>query len=161
MAIYPFTPNVYTPYEFNPVLDGNPYLAFLTWPIYAQRWYINLIDSFGNRIFSKALIGSSAGIEIQSIVWVSGICYLSTIDPHGIKIGSTADLTISGAIPDAYNGKWRMLSVNKNILTFQNMTNSGSATLTGSLQYNIDILAGYGFTSTMIFREPSQQFETT
>lgn len=157
---YDFTPTSQAPYQFQPILNGVSYFAIVKWNLFGQRWYVYLYDNSGARVFTKALIGSPTGILIQSMAWdLSGTVTIQTITPHGYDIGSTINLTVSGATPVAYNGQMTALITSPNELTFKMSVNPGQAQIMGAVSYDIDLLWGYGFSSTMVFRQSAQQFE--
>ena len=60
MTTFQFTPSSTTPFQFQPTLDGNEYTAIITWNVYGQRWYINLLALDGTRIFTMPVIGSQS-----------------------------------------------------------------------------------------------------
>jgi hypothetical protein len=64
-TIIAFTPTPQAPFQFQPTLDGNSYNATVTWNVYGQRWYVNLVDGFGDLIFCLPLIGSPPDYDIS------------------------------------------------------------------------------------------------
>lgn len=145
------------------VLDGAPYTLLVNWGLFGQRPYANLFDQSGNRIFTQALVGSSDPIPISSLSW-NGITQqvtLVTAAPHGVPIGAIANLTLSGATPNVYNAVWQMGAYNATTLTFPLASDPGATTVNGTVAANLNLLGGYGFTSTLIFRDSSQNFEVT
>ena len=157
-----FTPSATAPFQFKPTLDGAPYLVIVTWGLSGQRWYINLYDHDGARVFTLPLIGSSIALKTSSLVWddVAGLVIVTTELPHGIPIGLTTQLTISGASPSAYNGILTLFSTGPDTLSYPQTTNPGtsSAYKQGNIGRDINIAGGY-FTSTLVFRQATQQFE--
>ena len=161
-TIIDFTPTVTVPFQFSPTLDGNPYLAVVTWGLAGQRWYLNLYAQGGARVFTLPLIGSPIALKTLSLVWdeVAGLVVVTTELPHGIPIGITTQLTISGVSSPAYNGNFTLFSTGQNTLSYSQTTNPGSAAAyqQGSIGRDINIAGGY-FTSTLVFRQTTQQFE--
>lgn len=157
---FPFQPSSQAPFQFQPSLDGNPYTGIVTWSLFGQRWYLNLFNGAGDRIFTQAIPGSPAGKVIQSLVWdLRGIVTVTTTAAHGYRIGRTLDLTISGCIPATYNGLRRCLITGLFTMTFNLSADPGQPSSLGLIGYDIDMLKPYGFTSTMLFRQASQNFE--
>lgn len=66
-VFYQFAPSDQAPFQFQPVLDGNGYLAVVTWNVFGQRWYVNLYDGSGNRVVTIPMIGSPDGTDINLI----------------------------------------------------------------------------------------------
>lgn len=163
MTSYLFQPNGQAPFQFQPILDGQSYNATVTWNIFGQRWYLNLFNGAGTRIFTRALIGSVTGINIQEIAWSAqgNIARLKTIDPHGLQIGATIALTVSGVDPAGYNGDQQALVVSEDELTYTIAANPGVATASGRIDFNINLAFGYFTTSTLIFRAANQTFEVS
>jgi hypothetical protein len=161
MGTFIFQPSQQGPFVFQPILDGVAYQGIVKWNTFGQRWYLELDDGSGNEIFNKALIGSTDGIEIQSMTWAQNTVTIVTAEPHGYDIGQTLDLTVAGATPAAYNGVQQMLVTGINTLTFPLSANPGVASTLGTVIYNIDLLWSYDFDSTMVFRESSQTFEVS
>lgn len=142
-------------------LDGLPYTLLVNWGLFGQRPYVNLFDQSGNRIFTQALVGSSDPIPIASLSWDGAAqrVTLVTSVSHGVPIGTLANLTVSGATPSVYNSVWQMGSYDAMTLTFPLTSDPGATTATGTVAANLNLLGGYGFTSTLVFRDSSQAFE--
>lgn len=147
-------------YQFSPVLDGNTYSATVYWNYPGQRYYIQVTDLDGTLIFALPLIGSPTGYFIESIAWSFGTVVVNTSMPHGYALGSTIDLTLVGCAPDVFNGLFRCLITAEDQFSYPLAANPGIATALGQVNYDINIAAGY-FNSTLIWREPNQQFEVS
>lgn len=150
-------PNV--PPSFSPTLDGNLYNCFLIWNLFGQRYYVNCFDQNSILIFSLPLIETSASIQISSLIWnpASLLVTVTTYNPHGYKIGSTIQLTISGCNPLGFNGEYDVLITDEDTFTFPLSINPGQMTIAGSASYLIDLAEGYFQTSSLIYR--NGQFE--
>lgn len=159
-TITPFSPSAATPFQFNPTLDGQVYSAIITWNLFGQRWYANLYALDGVRVFTLPLIGSAVGINLQTLSWALGTVTAVTSIPHGYKVGATIRLTITGVVPDGYNGTFDCLITGDSQFTYQMPTALAGMTQAGVVSYDISLTAGY-FASTMVFREPNQQFEVS
>jgi len=159
-TFYPVQPSISGAPQFTPTLDGNPYSVSVIWSLNGQRYYVNCSDLSGNLIFSRPLIETLPGLQIDALSYdeLSGFSFVTTDQPHGYAIGSTISLTISGAVPDAYNGTSVMLATAPGTLSFplSAAANPGPAMIGGALNYLISICAGY-FQSTMVYR--NGQFE--
>lgn len=57
--------NAYINFTFQATLDSQPYNVIVTWSIYGQRYYVNLYDTAGVRIFTMPLIGSPNDYDIS------------------------------------------------------------------------------------------------
>lgn len=157
-TLIPFTPSSGGPFQFQPILDGNTYTAFVTSNLSGNRYYVNLYDLNGNWIFTLPLIGSDAALTLASLTWAIGVVTATTELEHGYAVGSTIKLTISGAVADSYNGTVLALITGPMTFTYPIPTVLDDATIPGTVNYNINMAAGY-FQSTMVFRQAAQTFE--
>lgn len=160
----PFVPNPTGAFQANVTLDNAPYTLVINWGLFGQRWYANLYDQNGNRIFTLPLIGSVDPISTASVTWdaLSQKVTVTTATNHNIPIGAVFDFVLSGVTPSTYNGSWRMAAQSRSSLSFPLSTDpGGSATVQGAIVHNIDLLAGYGFTSTLVYRQSSGNIEVT
>ena len=159
----PFLPTATVPFQFAPTLDGAQYTLVVTWGLAGQRWYVNLYDQNGVLVFYLPLIGSVSPAPTASLTYdgVSQLATVTTVSPHGLMIGSIVDMTISGVSPAGYNGVFTMEVVSgPSTLTYTLPTDPGGpATVQGSIGRDINIAAGYFQTSTLVFRDATQQFE--
>jgi hypothetical protein len=65
MKIINFTPSATSAFQFNPTLDGLPYVATCTWNIYGQRYYVNIYNSFNTLVMSRPIIASPDNYDIN------------------------------------------------------------------------------------------------
>ena len=160
MTTFPFTPSYTIAPSFQPTLDGEVYTCTVTWNLFGQRYYLNCFDSSGNLVFTVAISETAPSLPINSLVWdgVSQIILVTTSLPHGYQIGSTLELTIEGASPDAFNGTQSMLVTGASTLTFLSPNYPGSLVGAGNLSYLVSLCAGY-FSSTLVYR--NGQFEVS
>jgi len=156
-----FVPSTVAPFQFSPTLDGQVYNATVPWLLFGARYYLRLAALNGSLVLQTALVGSPSGIAIQAITWANGYATATTVAPHGYNIGQTVTLTVSGASPSAYNGQIQAIITGPNTFSWALATNPGMATVFGMATYNINLVGGYFTTSTLVFREQSQQFEVT
>ena len=157
-----FIPTATAPFRFSPVLDGQPHTLVVTWGLAGQRWYVNLFDQTGALVFYLPLIGSTSAIATSSLTWdvTTQLVTITTAVPHGLIIGSIVRLTIAGILPSSYNGIVDVISVRPNMLMYPQTTDpGGDATVQGTIGRDINLGAGYLQTSTLVFREATQQFE--
>lgn len=157
-TIFNFTPSATAVFAFQPTLDGQVYNVTIPWSLFGQRYYIQVADLSGNVILFEALAGSDTGVNVSSLAWAQGQVTLTTSLPHGYKIGSVIDLTVSGCAPAAYNGRFECQIAGPQTLTYALASNPGVATGFGALTYDISLVSGY-FSSTLVFRQPNMQFE--
>ena len=158
-TFYNFAPNNSQAFRFQPTFDGQVYNVVVSWNLFGARYYVNIYDLSGTLIVCLPLVGSPAGHNLQTLSWASGIVTAVAVLPHGFRVGETANLSISGATPDAYNGEFSCFVTDRITLQYPLATDPGAeATVPGEVSYGVSMTAGY-FASTMIFRAPSQQFE--
>jgi hypothetical protein len=162
-----FAPSQVAPFSFSPVLDGQPYNATVPWVLFGQRFYLNLIALSGAQIWYGAIVGSPTGTEIAAISWANGIVSAVTATPHGYKIASTVELTIVGCTPMAYNGLNTCLITGSSSFSYMLANDPGPATVFGVANFNVNLLGGVPnetgvpFSSTLVFRQQSNQFEVS
>lgn len=159
--LFPFVPNVQSPFIFQPTLNSLLYTATVTWNLFGQRWYLNITELNGTPVFTKALIGSPDGVAIESISWAFGTVTAITALPHPYTVGQTVQITVNGCLPDAYNGVVTAFIIDAFTFTYPVVANPGDATQLGNEIYNIDLAAGYFADSSIVFRESNQTFEVT
>ena len=145
---------------FNATLDGSIYTITILWNLFAQRYYVQVQSLDGTIILYTALVGSPIGIDVSALSWANGTVTVTTITPHQIPIGQIVNVSLVGAIPDAYNGLVEALVINMTQFTFALATNPGAATTFGTIQQNIDLVAGL-LNDTLVYRGANMQFEVT
>jgi hypothetical protein len=155
-----FTPSPIQVFSFRPTLDRTVYNVTVPWSLFGQRYYVTCQTLGGNLVFSVPLIGSPAGIDIQSASWESNTVTITTKIPHALRIGSTVNLTIVNMLPTVYNGTFACNIINETQLTYPLSLIPGEVSALGSIQYNINLAAGY-FKSTLIYREQNRVFEVS
>jgi hypothetical protein len=150
------------PFTFQPTLDNNQYTVTVTWSLFGQRFYVNCYTLSGVLVFSMPLIGSMIGTNLQAVSWDgnTGTVTATTNGPHGYEVGSVINLTVINCTPTAYNGTFAANVINKTQFTYDVASFPGAVAALGSVQYNINIAAGY-FASTLIYRTENQQFEVS
>jgi hypothetical protein len=160
-TLVPFAPNnsATPPWSSTITLDGNLFTLAVTWNLFGQRWFINLYDLSGNLIVTKAMIGSPDGVTAESLSWDFGVATAVTSVPHKFAIGTEVEVTISGCAPDAYNGSVLAAVIDSVTLSYQLASNPGPATGIGTVQFLVDMLAGY-FDSILAYSDSAKNFIT-
>lgn len=157
-----FQPNALAPFQFQPTLDGAEYSAVVTWNLYAQRYYLNVYTLQQVLVVALPLVGSPAGADLVGMEWDQSLAAVlaETDGAHGYRLGATVDLTVAGVAPDGYNGQVRCLITGPASLSYPLASFPGLVTQQGKVFYNINLVAGY-FSSTLVYRAPSRQFEVS
>lgn len=55
------------PFQFQAALDGQTYNITVAWNVYAQRWYLVIVDQSGNRIATLPRTGSPPNHDINIV----------------------------------------------------------------------------------------------
>ena len=164
-TFFNFTPSSAAPFQFQPVLDGQPYSATVPWLLFGRRYYLNLFALDGTQILLTGLNGSPIGIQIGSLSWANGTVSATTIAPHGYKTARSIMLTIAGCAPNAYNGLVKALITGPSSFSWPLAINPGPASVFGNANYDINLIGGVEkedgtfFSSTLVFRAQNSQFE--
>ncbi len=158
-TVIPFLPSTQAPYQFRPILDGATYAASTPWSLFGRRYYFQLSALNGSLIVYEALIGSPSPINIEGFLWTNGFVNLICTTPHGVPLGQTVNMTVQGCAPAAYNGVFQMYATDMLTLTYNSVADPGPATQLGGVSADINLVAGYGFTSTLVYRPSYQRFE--
>jgi hypothetical protein len=165
---FTYVPSTVAPFAFSPTLDGEVYNCTVTWSLFGKRPYLNVFASDGTWILTVALTGSPTGLPLQAVSWANGSTVATTVAPHGYRVGSVITLTISGVTPAAYNGQVEAQVTGPSTLSWPLAADPGMATVLGQVAYNINLAGALTdpntgailvSTSTLVFREQSQQFE--
>lgn len=159
-SYYDFTPSTTALFQFQPTLDGKTYSIIIPWALFGRRYYVNCYALDGSLVFSVPLAGSPIGVALQSLTWWEGSDYGTTISPHGCAIGSTIKLTISGAVPDAYNGAVEALIIDASSFSYPLPGSLPPATSLGAVSFDLNLAGGY-FNSTLVYRSANGQFEVS
>ena len=160
-TITQFTPSASQAFSFQPTLDGSLYTITVTWNLFGQRYYVNCYTTTGTLVFSLPLIGSPASIPIECIQWTSGIAYVALTQPHGLPKGSVADLTLIQCSPSVYNDSWAAFVDGPASFQIYLSSDPGGLQQAGYVENNINLAGGYFSTSSLVYRDLSQQFEVT
>jgi len=74
------------------------------------------------------LAGSAA---ITSATWTTNLVTVTTAAPHGITIGDTVEVTLTGFVPAGYNGTVQATATTATAFTYPLTTNPGTTTTVG------------------------------
>lgn len=154
-TLYPFTPSQNAAPQFTPTFDGEQYAVSIPWSLFGQRYYVKCVDLNGNLIYNQALVESPPGQPIETLAWdeIRQVANGVTAAPHGYKTAQTISLTIAGAAPDGYNGRFLVLITGPTTFAYPVAFDSdpGAATVAGILSYDIDMNGAY-FDTPLVFR---------
>lgn len=156
-----FTPTSSKAFTFQPALDGSTYTCVVTWNLFGQRYYVNLYDLDGTLVVCLPLIGSVTAQNLSSLSWSNGVVTATTTVGHGYLVGTTVALTVAGSSPSAYSGLVYALITSRTAFTYSLSTDPGINVTPGTVCSQINILAGYFTSSTMVYREDAAQFEVS
>ena len=158
---YPFVPNIQAPFQFNPTLDGTIYAATVKFNWSGQRWFIELDELTGDEVFNLPLIGSTNAVAAQSASWAFGTATVVTELPHNLLVYATVPLVISGFTPAGYNGVVQAFIVDNFTVQYPLATDPGAPSGLGSVDFSVNIAAGYFTTSRLVYRESNNTFEVS
>ncbi|MHB8817014.1 MAG: hypothetical protein ACYDAE_27635 [Steroidobacteraceae bacterium] len=157
------------PFQFQATLDGGQYNVAVTWNVFGQRYYASVYDLSGNRICSVPMVGS--GAKIQGVLsWADGTVTAALQAPHNVPVGAVANIEISDT-GLGYDGSWRALAVDPLTLSFGLPADPGQYGVTGNASQDVNLIGNIPksvdssgnplawFSSTLIFRTGTQQFE--
>lgn len=163
-SYYTLTPTPNAPFQFSPTLDGNIYNVVVPFLAAGQRYYLNIYTLAGDLVAAVPVVASPVALNIEGIVWdqSTNSAILTTISPHNYSVGATLVLTVSGCVPDAYNGTFTCLVTSPTEISYTLPSGyPGAVTTLGAIGKNINLVAGYFTTSTMVFREGMNYFEVS
>ena len=161
MTTYPFTPSPLQNASFNPTLGGQTYAATVTWNLFGQRWYLNLTDSNGVLVISTAVVSSQDPQGISSISWADNVVTVETTAPHGLRVGSVAELYLSGNTPAAYDSLYQVDVTGPSEFTYPMTSDPGLNTVPGTFGSVIDLSAGLVSGAMLLFYQATSAFVTT
>lgn len=162
ITYFSFQPDLQSavPWTAQITLDGQPYVLQASWAIWGQRWYFSLTSAAGSLVVYEPII-ESTDVSVGSLTTT-----------YQARIATLANL--SGPLYQ----NWLASSVNLPSGTYivspiiPNLGAAGTATIhlsqpasaTGTdsaamFSYDINLIAGYGFTSSLVYRSSSAQFE--
>lgn len=160
ITYFDFVPSNVAPFEFQPTLDGVVHSCVVTWVLFGRRYLLSCYRLDGTRVFTRAMVGSPAGVTIEDLSWEAGVATAVFENRHGYTPGQTVRIAITGANPDAYNGTRDILVLDDYRFTFPLTIDPGPTVVPGSAFRNINIAGGY-FESSLVYRTPNRQFEVS
>lgn len=154
-----FTPSQTIVPTFPLVLDGATYTGTVTWNLFGQRYFLNVLGPGNTLVFTTAIVETGAAKTIQSLSWnpASLTTTVITMLPHYYALGATVSLTILGSttagdgLATGYNGTFLMLATGPQTLTYFASTFPGTPVIPGQVQYQVDLAAGY-FNDVLIYQ---------
>lgn len=163
-VIIPFTPSTLANFTFQPVLDGATYNAVVTWNAYSSRYYLGLYDQQGTLVVYTPLISSPDPVTMNA----------DEIGSNGLILanrnaGVIPGMTVTGpGVPDDQVTK--VIAVFGGVAFLANPIVesaadeasemvSQEAQETYTFVYSLNLIAGYGFNTAIVFRGCSQNFE--
>jgi hypothetical protein len=151
-----FVPSTTAAFQFQATFDGAPYNVVVTWNEFGQRYFINVYDLGGTLILARAISASSTKLQ-ATFTWSFGTVTAVTDGAHNVPVGAIANMTASDT-GIGYDGTYQALATDVDVFTYSLAVNPGQ-TSTGNLSQDVNLLAGYFTTSTLVFRTATQQFE--
>jgi hypothetical protein len=154
-----FAPTALAPFQFTATLDGALYTVTVTWNFASQRWFISIVDQFGNEIVYRPLIGSPPVTPLTALSWTGGIVTALAPAFMGYRIGSLVNINVSGAQPAAVSGVFPCTMTGLASFTYAVPDDPGQILSAGSWSTDINLAGGWFDTSTLVFRASTQNFE--
>lgn len=155
-TLIPFTPTALAPFTFQPVLDGQTYNAFVPWALWGQRWYLSLLAPSGDQVVYTAIVESGDLADV-SLATTAGL-YMATVSPPAAP-GQYLNFQVrSTNVP---SGTTIAASAGNGVVRLSQPALTTGADQNAVLDFTVDLVAGFGFASTLVFRASSQQFEVT
>ena len=62
--VFPFNPSPNYAFQFNPILDGNAYIATILWNVFGQRWYLSLADLSQNLVINFPVVSAAPALRV-------------------------------------------------------------------------------------------------
>jgi hypothetical protein len=152
-----FVPSSTAPFQFQPTLNGVQYTALITWNVFGERYYLNLLDLENNLVASRALVPSGPTFRV-SLTWNDNLATIVANAPHNIPIGGVVNVRIldSGT---GYDGTFEAIAVDESTLTYAlNINPNEPVAILGTMSFDLNLLAGYDL-GLIVFHDDTQQFE--
>ena len=152
-----FQPSQTTPFQFQATLDGEHYVVTVPWNIMGERYYVSVSDLNNNVIVYRS-VASSTAVSQAALSWANGTATASLSSPHNVPLGSVARITVANT-GSAYDGTYLALAVDATDFTYPLPSNPGPAS--GGVSQDVNLVGGYFTTSSLVFRDNTQQFEVS
>lgn len=155
-TVVDFQPSGTAPFQFQATLDGDHYIVTVPSNAFGERYYVQVSDLSGNLVVYRAIVSSTAKIQ-AAFSWANGTAMAVLSSPHNVPIGAVARVTVSDT-DGLYDGTFLALATSSTVLTFPMATDPG-ATASGSTSQDVNLVAGYFSTSSLVWRDNTGQFE--
>jgi hypothetical protein len=156
-AFVNFVQSALAPFQFQPTLNGVQYNVTVPSNAFGERYYINVSDLSGNLILYRALTESGPSFQ-ASLTWAKAVVTAALTSNHNVRMGELANLRISQS-NSPFDGTYQGLAVNATTFTFALPADPNvQVPVRGTLDFPLDLLAGYGIGS-LFFHFETQQFE--
>lgn len=100
--------------------------------------------------------------DAHSLVWSRGTVIATTQEEHGYPLGSVVKLTIANAVPIGYNGTYFCAVSGPKQFKYALVTDPGAPSRqAGTYSPDINLVDGYFYRSSLVYREAAQWFEVT
>lgn len=132
------------------------------------------VDQFTDPSNFAALLTAAPGVvggisgdiiintEANSLVWTRGTVVATTSAPHNYPLGTVVKLSIANAVPTGYNGTYFCAMSGPKEFRYSLAADPGGAsTQAGTYSPDINLVDGYFYRSTLVYREAAQWFEVT
>lgn len=151
-----FVPQATSIFQQQVSLDGSQYTLTILWSLFGARYYVQITDQTGVLVVYRPLIGSPLGYNLSAVTSANNIVTVTTSTPHTFVVGSVVPLTISGCVPDAYNGLFDCNITSHIQFTYSLATASNGASGVGQVNYYMSMTAGY-FDSDLVYYPDNNQ----
>jgi hypothetical protein len=153
-TVIPFRPSNIKAPSFTANLDGADYTCIATWNLAAQRYYLNVYDLDNNWIITVPIFASPPGDPVDVISYnpLSGLVTVTRRYAFRHRPGTIIRYTLSGFQPNTYNGLFRCLILDDLSFSFPVQTDPGQATVLGTVNRILNMVAGLFQFSTLIYR---------
>lgn len=152
-----FAPSTEAVFQFQAVFGGTQYVIACPWNAFGERWYITVSDLAGDVVAHRPIVQSGPRYQ-ATLTWADNLATIVTSAPHELVAGWLAQGRVYGS-GTPFDGFWEVLAVDEQTLTFNMPVNpQQSVAVTGSFDFPLDLLAGYGI-GPLYFHASTQQFE--
>lgn len=156
-----FSPPPRAAFRFEPILEGATYAAVCTWSLFGRRWYLSLYSPTNTRILTVPMVGSPDPLVLTSATWdpIRRLVAITTAAPHRVPLGAVVQRTVRGVSPAGYDGTFDLRATSPTGFVYDLNIDPGPAGMLGTLAADVNLLAGYATTATIVYRETTKQIE--
>lgn len=152
-----FVPSNTQVFQFSPTLNGVVYQASVTYNLAGGRYYINIYDTAGDHILTRAV--SSSGPRYQAaFTWANGFATATTTQPHNIPVGDSANLRFSET-GTGFDGNYQALATTGVTLLYTIPNPEQTTSPTGTVMQPLNLVGGVVVGAWLLFHYDSLQFE--